>query len=272
MQHLTWLTDIHLNFLDAPARQDFYDRVAQAGGDGLIISGDIGEAPSLEPLLKEMQQAWDQPIYFVLGNHDFYKSDVSTVRDAMRELTVSQSGLHWLPQTGPVLITDDVVLLGQDGWADARYGDYDHSWMAMNDSRLIEDLHRARVQGTHSLKTAMQQLADEDAHKLDSDIQQALADYHPSQVIVATHVPPFKEACFHRGQSTGDDVIPFYTSKATGDVLLKAASNNPHTVFYVICGHTHGQAFYQPINNLRVNVGGVTYGDPQIQAVWSFFD
>ena len=181
---------------------------------------------------------------------------------------VSQPRLQWLPQTGPILITDDVVLLGQDSWADARYGDYDHSLMAMNDSRLIEDLSSARAQGSQSLKAAMQRLADEDAQTLDGDIQRALADYNPSQVIVTTHVPPFKEACFHRGQSTGDDVIPFYTSKATGDVLLKAAKNNPLIGFNVLCGHTHGQAFYQPVDNLQVNVGGVSYGDPQIQAIW----
>ena len=269
MQRLAWLTDIHLNFLDANARQHFYHNVAQVESDLVIISGDIGEAPSVELLLKEMQRCWRQRMYFVLGNHDFYKSGVQAVRNAMTELTDSQPSLQWLPQTAPVAITDDVVLLGQDGWADARHGDYDHSLMAMNDSRLIEKLRNARAQGSQSLKAAMQRLADEDAEQLENDIHQALADCNPSQVIVVTHVPPFKEVCFHRGQSTGDDVIPFYTNKATGDVLLKAAKNNPLIEFNVLCGHTHGQAFYQPVDNLQVNVGGVRYGDPQIQAVWS---
>lgn len=187
----------------------------------------------------------------------------------MTELSCSHLRLQWLPEIGPLPLTDSVVLLGQDGWADARYGDYDNSLMAMNDSRFIEDLLLARQQGAQSLKAAMQRLADDDAKQLADNLKQALITYKPKQIIIVTHVPPFQEACFHRGQPTSNDIIPFYTSKAIGDILLQAAMDNPLTEFKVLCGHTHGQAFYQPTHNLHVHVGGVTYGDPKIQAVWS---
>ena len=42
-----WLTDIHLNFLDDVVRQRFYQEIINTESDGVLISGDIAEAPSI---------------------------------------------------------------------------------------------------------------------------------------------------------------------------------------------------------------------------------
>ena len=61
-----WLTDIHLNFIDDTARQKFYQKIVDTECDGVLISGDIAEAPCLSDILSEMGNFIDKPIYFVL--------------------------------------------------------------------------------------------------------------------------------------------------------------------------------------------------------------
>ena len=45
---LAWLTDVHLNFLDADERKKFYQEIINTQCDGVLISGDIAEAPSIK--------------------------------------------------------------------------------------------------------------------------------------------------------------------------------------------------------------------------------
>jgi predicted MPP superfamily phosphohydrolase len=82
---LIWLTDIHLNFLDVNAREKFYHEIADTYCDAVLISGDIAEAPSITKILKEVVNKIKKPIYFVLGNHDYYRGEISEVkkRDAI---------------------------------------------------------------------------------------------------------------------------------------------------------------------------------------------
>jgi hypothetical protein len=61
-----WPTDIHLNFLKKENRMDFYEKIIITSSEGILISGDITEAPSVAEILKEMAEAVQKPIYFVL--------------------------------------------------------------------------------------------------------------------------------------------------------------------------------------------------------------
>lgn len=97
---LAWLTDIHLNFIDNVARKIFYQEVVNTGCDGALISGDIAEAPCLIDILNEMVTYINKPIYFVLGNHDYYRGQINEVRDAMLALTEVHEKLFWLPASG----------------------------------------------------------------------------------------------------------------------------------------------------------------------------
>ena len=51
---LTWLTDVHLNFLEKDKRMDFYQTLIATDSDGVVLSGDIAEATSIELILKEI--------------------------------------------------------------------------------------------------------------------------------------------------------------------------------------------------------------------------
>lgn len=63
----------------------------------------------------------------------------------------------------------------------------------------------------------MQKSADEDASALRNDLEKA-RNLKPKLIIVLTHVPPFKEACLHKGKISDDDWLPYFSSKVMGDI------------------------------------------------------
>jgi len=261
---LAWLTDIHLNFLDKAERGLFYKEVLNSNCDGVLISGDIAEAPSLIYILNEMANDIIKPIYFVVGNHDYYRGEVNEVRDALSKLTQSHNQLFWLPASGIQILNATTILLGQDGWADGRLGDYQNSRVVLNDSRLIGDLFQAKILGKFQLLDKMQELADLDARQLENDLMQAIS-LNLQKIIVITHVPPFREACTYEGKLSDDNWVPFFSSKVMGDMLTQVAETNSGIEFLVLCGHTHGKAVYQPLENLTIKAGCAEYYRPEIQ-------
>lgn len=262
---IAWLTDIHLNFIDENARQKFYHEIVNTKCDGILISGDIAEAPCLIDMLNEMASFVNKPIYFVLGNHDYYRGKINEVRDAMAALTNKQNKLFWLPALGMQKLDNNTFLIGQDGWADGRLGDYQNSRVVLNDSRMIADLFQEKILGRYQLLEKMQQLADADAIKLQNDLNYAVSQ-NPKKIIVLTHVPPFKEACLHEGEISGDDWLPYFSSKVIGDLLTAVAQQNPQIEFLVLCGHTHNAANIC-CGNLVTEVGKAEYCRPEIQKV-----
>lgn len=263
---LAWLTDIHLNFIDENTRKKYYQDIVNIQCDGVLISGDIAEAPSLVDLLTEMVKYIKKPIYFILGNHDYYKGKIDEVRDAMKLLSEVNEQLYWLPASGMQQLGDDTILIGQDGWADGRLGDYQNSSVMLNDSLLIADLLQEQILGRFQLLQKMQQLADTDAMQLQKDLELAV-NQHPKKIIVLTHIPPFKEACLYMGKIRNDNWLPYLSCKAVGDVLMKIAQKSPQTDFLVLCGHTHNDASYQPLNNLLIRTGKAEYRYPEIQCL-----
>lgn len=94
--NLAWLTDVHLNFLDANERKKFYQEIINTSSDGVLLSGDIAEAPSIKNILQELSNFIKKPIYFILGNHDYYRGQINEVRCEMTRLTESSEHLFWL--------------------------------------------------------------------------------------------------------------------------------------------------------------------------------
>jgi predicted phosphohydrolase len=256
-----------LNFLESADRKRFYQDVVATSSNAVLVSGDIAEAPTISDIIEEMAQNITKPIYFVLGNHDYYQSSVENVRQRVAQLSQANPSVNWLPEAGLVKLRKDTLLLGEDCWADGRYGNYADSRVMLNDSRMIQELRESSIIGKYQLIDAMQKLADSDAARLKKNLQLAIQEHSPKKVIVLVHVPPFRESCMHEGEISNDDYLPFFASKITGDVLLGAAKANPEIDFLVLCGHTHSSSYYKPLDNLTVKAGSVEYGKPIVQEV-----
>lgn len=260
---VVWATDIHLNFLGAKERALFFSAIRAHHPDGVFVTGDIAEAPSLTLLLEEMRQAIPVPLYFVLGNHDFYYGSISQVRHTLQDQCRVQPGLVYLSTAGLVELTPTMALVGHDGWGDGRYGNYHASPVRLSDQELIadfQDLDREAV------LAKLHVLGDEAASSLRERLVKALALYR--QVICLTHVPPFKEACWYQGKMGNDDWLPYFACQATGEVLMNVSRERPDCLITVLCGHTHHAGIAQLGPNLRVITGSAEYGAPSIQHVF----
>lgn len=266
-RRVAWLTDIHLEFLKPPAIDRFLGAVRETGADAVLITGDIAQAPILAGLLRHMVRVLVKPVYFVLGNHDFYRGDIDPVRAEMTALTRERSGAVWLPAAGVVELASGVGLVGHDGWADGRYGHYLRSTVLLNDYVMIDSL---KITDAGERLAQLQVLGDQAGDYLRGILPQAAAQY--GEVFVMTHVPPFIESCWYEGRTPAldDPYLPHFTCKATGDALLAVADAHPQVRFTVLCGHVHhgGEAQVRP--NLRVLTGAAEYEKPTVQRVFSF--
>jgi predicted MPP superfamily phosphohydrolase len=266
IKKIAWLTDIHLNFLNSQDRKKFYNSIDQAECDAILITGDIAEAPSICNILNEFSEQTNKKIYFVLGNHDYYSGSVAGVRESIATLCSENKKLIWLGKPELIKLNNHTVLLGHDGWADARYGNFDHSTVTLNDSRLIAELFQTFLLNKSSLKNEMQRLADADAETLNQTLMRAIS---PSvkKIIIATHVPPFPECCLYKGKQSEENWLPYFASQATGDVISAFAQKNPEIDMLVLCGHTHGDALFKPFANLEIKAGGAQYYSPELQEI-----
>lgn len=258
-----WATDIHLNFLNSEERGYFFSSILDQNPDVVLITGDIAEAPTLEPLLLEMIQSIQRPLYFVLGNHDFYYSSIPQVRTSLQQFCHAHKNLFYLSGNGVVELTKTTALIGHDGWGDGRLGNYVQSPVRLSDNALIQELADLDY---GKLIHKLRQLGEEAASAIHAPFREALDSYQ--HIILLTHVPPFREACWYQGRIGGDDWLPFFTCKAVGDVLLEVLTDRPKNQVTVLCGHTHNAGLAQILPNLRVLTGSAEYGAPQVQQLF----
>jgi 3',5'-cyclic-AMP phosphodiesterase len=262
MKRFAWLTDIHLNFLERPQCERFLDEVAQQRADGILIGGDIAEGHTLETYLKMIADRVGGPVYFVLGNHDFYYSSISATRATARAVCRVVPSLHWLSESGIVPLSDQTALIGCDGWADGRFGNFFESDVDMTDYFLIEDLSRLDREARFQKLNA---LGDEAAVYLRRLLPEALRQF--ASVILLTHVPPFREASWHEGGVCDDNHLPHFASRVIGETLQQVMEEHPTRQLTVLCGHTHGRGDIRMAPNLVVKTGGAEYGAPVIQEI-----
>lgn len=263
---VAWATDLHLNFADSLAIDQFADEVHAGRPDVLLLAGDIGQATDLVARLGLLRRLLQPPIYFVLGNHDYYHGSIAGVRGDVAAAVGRLRDLTWLSVSEPVSLTGTTALVGHDGWGDGRLGNTETSPVVLNDFRLIEELRQASRSGHHQLITRLQRLGDEAASHLRTCLTRALAAHQ--HVLVLTHVPPFREAAWHEGRESGEDWLPYFACQAVGDVVREVMADHPDHRVTVLCGHTHGGGYCRVLPNVEVFTGGAEYGQPRLQGVF----
>ena len=292
-QSAIWLSDIHLDFAQPGVVHQFLISIKEHPAAQIWISGDVAQAGNISGYLTRMESSWARPIYFVLGNHDFYMSSFRDVRSRIRKLCANLGGLCWLCDSGVIELSPNAGLIGHDSWADGRFGDYKGSELLLNDYLLIRDFNPwlrgadgqgARVPaGAEEMAKAivgpeakqrrlsiMQGLAQEAVAHVEKHLPAALERYQ--RVFFLTHPPPFKAACWHDGRISDDNGLPHFSCKAVGDALVHIMKRHPDKHLTVLCGHTHSGATAQILGNLVVHTAQATYGRPEVQRIIAFGD
>lgn len=256
---VAWVTDIHLEFLNEKELRNFLRRLGRQGAEAVLVGGDTGQAASITHYLELIAAAVGVPVYFVLGNHDYYGGSMLATREAVRAAARDSQRLCWLDEAGVIPLTGETALIGHGGWGDARLGNFLSSPVQLNDWRQIEDLS-GLSQGR--LIEALQQLGEEAARQFRAVLPEALARF--PNVVVLTHVPPWAETAWHEGAHGHPDWIPWFACGAVGTVLEEAMVTAPDRKMTVLCGHTHGGGVTQILPNLIVHTAPAVYGKPAI--------
>lgn len=114
----------------------------------------------------------------------------------------------------------------------------------------------------------MQKLADTDAAVLQETLDDA-TNTDVKKVIIATHIPPFPESSWHKDKPSNENWLPYFASKATGDVIMAFAKKYTDIQFLVLCGHTHTAVSIELAKNLIIKSGHAEYHKPEIQEIIS---
>jgi Icc protein len=268
---LAWLTDIHFDHLkNLDACRGFLETVYDAEPEAVVITGDISMAeyqgaPFLKMHLTVIADSFTCPVYFVLGNHDYYGGSIEHTREKVQELSEKASNLHYLTTSDPIELTPNTTILGHDGWYDMRLGQIDPIRFLMTDWELIKEYEhcvkrRGELLWTSKILEVSRELADGGVLKIACD----LAKTRDRDVLVLTHVPPFEATAKYKGQPSELIALPVFVCKAMGDMLLDEAANYERNIT-VLTGHTHDPVDVQIAENLRVKVGAAQYGKPRFE-------
>ncbi len=275
---LAWMTDPHLNFVKYVESFGNYC-IEDHTFDAIVITGDISEAPTLFKHLAEFSAGiGNKPIYFVLGNHDFYRGSVEDVRDITKRLNNIHPNMHYLTQSNWIQLDMDTALVGDDGWYDARAGDPETSMVYLSDFEVIAELRKclnsdiqyppdvvfARGDRWPLINYCREQ-AKLSAERAKPKLLAAAA--RAETVIFATHFPPFEKACWHNGGISNADWLPWFTNVTMGEMLDEVAALCPDTRFEVLCGHTHSSGTFHATPNMVVYTGKAEYRSPEIYKI-----
>ena len=202
-------------------KRRFINRINSSESDGLIITGDISNGMMLESHLRYLATHYDRPIYFVLGNHDYYWRHRDSVESDVRRLCRLHDNLHWLSdEDEPVSLKSGIALVGDEGWYDVAVGGHGMSKWCID--RLI-NLDYLPLASYDQQVEVWKERAHRSTKKLISKINDAL-DNH-DVVYVATHFPPWVEASRSNWQLSREYWLSYNTNFVLGQEIENLMKN-----------------------------------------------
>lgn len=268
-----WTTDVHVGHLENEGKslKQFAESLVASDPTGVFITGDVSISKQLVYHLSTIERVVRRPVYFVLGNHDYYGSEVEKVRKQMRELVNVSSYLRYMSSMPFMALTQNTAVVGHDGWYDCGYGNVARSTFFMSDWIAIGDFARFSGGREYMMRNSAPKNKNEIIAVAKGFAKEAVQHVHDGikgaarnfkHIIILTHVPPFRESHIYKGAPADEGSLPWYTSQMMGELLLQAAKSYPNVNFTVLCGHTHEAYVGQHAPNLWCRVGHSEYGTP----------
>lgn len=261
-------TDIHLDAdpLQGGAgypQQRLAGSTIAHGQDALVIGGDISSGGKFKDQFHAFCKGAGIPVYFVLGNHDFWNAP----EDEVRETAASFPG--YLDRGTVVELTSRVALVGRSGWYDTLSGDPFSHPSPSNDSERIPRLAETCWGPPHMLLKECLKWSEREAEAAVPVLEQAAARY--PEVWFVTHFPCFRSACWAPDGSLDAEWRgwwPWSINTTMGVALRDVAERFPQTKFTVLSGHTHGGGSADLTANLSCVSGWAEWGAPRLSHSW----
>lgn len=265
-KQILWVTDIHEDSCTPESLNLFIEEIARHDAPAVLVGGDTSNGQKSLDFLEILAEKTGKSLYFVLGNHDFYGHKIHDIREKAFALSQRNPNIHYLSDGDVCSLSESTGLIGHDGWADGRVGDFIQSTVSLGDYFLIDDL---KDREGKELLDILHQLGDEAAEILGNSLEKALKKF--SKIIMITHVPPFKEVCCYHGMPCDDNWGPHFVCDAMGKKIFSLMKAHPDVEILVLCGHSHTNAEAQILPNVRAVAAESILGAPSIQGtVWFY--
>lgn len=262
VKRLVWSTDLHLDAAQKSEYSLFLNLVSSYEPDFFLIGGDISNGVSCLLYLQQLLSKVSCPIYFVLGNHDFYYGSIYAIREKAKHVAGDNTKLHYLTDSGVYALSETTGLIGHDGWTDAGAGDFMKSEVMLNDYYLIDELKKLNQE---ERKEKLEVLGKEAAKYFAHHLEKAFQTY--DKMVLLTHIPPFQRACVYDGKMCDVNWAPHFVNYYSGVELERIMRAFPNKELLVLCGHTHSGIDVQLLPNLRVVAAQTELGMPNVQGL-----
>lgn len=253
---LAWATDVHFDISGRERMGEFIESFNRSKAERLIITGDIGTADTLPEILYDLNLLARKPIHIVLGNHDYWLSSISYTIAKVDEVCAGFENVHFHHSGDTLELTPYAGIVFLNNFYDGTIGSQENRF-EMQDFRVITDFMGL---DEWSRRRRLVELGRRDVEAFRSS---RIAQAPWTLIILACHVPPFKDAALYNHRPSPEHSLPFYTAGQLGEELITTFL--PRKQLTVLCGHTHSAADVRVLSNLRCVVGGANYGYPELQ-------
>lgn len=240
---IIFLTDLHLNRMFSWQRSSFYKKIIKENPGAIIITGDISNGNNLYNDLVFLASL-KTPIYFTLGNHEFWKSSFEEITSQVRELCKIFPNLIWLTESDIVPLKYQTFLIGADGWYDGRSGV--ENYLRFSIDRLYIKEYKGKT--FDEQLNLMRSLADNATDSIIKKLNQAI-DIGAKTIYIATHFPPYKEASRSRIPILKDFWKSYDINFNLGERVKEIANIKDINIIF-ISGHVHKEKILQVSNNI----------------------
>jgi len=255
MKRYLLYSDTHLNFTLPWTQYNFVAQLKEENPDGLILTGDIACGLTIEYFLSFIVKQLKIPIYFVLGNHDFYSRSIKDVYSSITKLCSKYSNLHWMNNIEHLSLKENEVgIIGHDGWYDGRIGNpiylgYNLDWIMIEEFRKLKSFDEKFAFG--------QNLANKSTEFLKIKLEKALEIYQT--VYILTHMPICKEASRGVGSGLEEFWLPYNVNCNMGKMIEDMMKDRNNQKVIVVCGHVHVASITHVAHNIECIVQAGKY-------------
>lgn len=249
-----WFTDTHLPSVSIFNKLKFLFHLRKEKPEGIFLTGDISNGLFLKIDLKLIRRFANCPIYFILGNHDYYFSSFDSIHNKIKHI---DPDIIWLRESGVVELNKTTALIGVEGWYDGFYGDPSTITLSTSIDRLW--ISEMRNLNKNEILKFVRKKANEDAKIIINNLQNAL-DAGYETIYLLTHFPPWAEATRDLGKCLENFWLPYNVNSTLGFALEKIMKDKSATL-HVLAGHVHEDKFIQVSSNIFCKVNKAKFTD-----------
>lgn len=250
-----WFTDTHLNNVLPWTKALFIRNIVKENPKGIFLTGDISNGLTTAFNLKLLANFVKCPIYFVLGNHDYYFSNINKTHNKIKEMCEKYPNLIWLTNSDVIGLTDQVAIIGTEGWYDAAIGKPEYLKYTL-DWLLIEDFRKLNFMPERIEMFKI--LAEKSCQIISNKLQKALDQGYKS-IYILTHFPPWKEATRDEGTIMEKFWLPYNVNLKLGKTIESIMSDYKKRNVTILSGHTHTDAWIHVSRNIECKVNKAKY-------------